>query len=173
VVDLAVAVFAAYGVAHLRAATSTARAQVLAGTTFAGLAVLAVVGPLLPGVHKFAVGGAERILAVGIPLAAAGLAAGSTLLIPRFRRVGVCLCCLVVVADGALSFGAFFEWRHRPLPRRRAKPLCAGSTATVGFARLEPNRDQPVSFRRPPEPGDDPLFSTGDRPEGHLFGERV
>ena len=116
VVDLAVAVFAAYGVAHLRSATSAARAQVLAWTTFAALALMAVVVPFVPGVHKFAVGGIEHVFAVGVPLMAAGLAAASTLLIPRCRRLGLFLCCLLVVADGALSFGAFFEWRHSPSP---------------------------------------------------------
>jgi hypothetical protein len=117
VVDLAIAIFAAYGVAHLRAAHRDRTQAVKRSWALAvALAAAGLLLPILPAVRHFAVSGREQILAVGLPIAAATLAASFTHLFRRFDRLAVGLCCLLVAADGALSFGAFFEWRHSPSP---------------------------------------------------------
>jgi Bacterial membrane protein YfhO len=118
VLDLVLAIFAAYGVAHLRATTYRRR---LAGARRAWIAVMGLVGlglvvPVLPGVREFVTAGTPRLFAVLIPLAAATAAACCVALFGRFPRAAVVACCIVVAADGALSFGAFFEWRHSPTP---------------------------------------------------------
>jgi Bacterial membrane protein YfhO len=118
VVDLALAIFAAYGVAHLRSTTRLGQriAARRAWITVATAVVLGLVVPALPGVRHFVVGGTPHLLAVVIPLTAAAAAAGCIVLFSRSARAALAVCCLVVAADGALSFGAFFEWRHSPTP---------------------------------------------------------
>lgn len=122
VVDLAIALFAAYGVAHLRtAAGESLRAGVRrAWRTVAALAAVAVVVPLVPAVSRYTVGGTERLLAIGIPLVCAALGACCVSLFGRSKRVALALCCVVVALDGFVSFGAYFEWRRSPSPQAAA-----------------------------------------------------
>ena len=118
VIDLTLAIFAAYGVAHLRSATTsdhrtaTRRAWITVGS----IAAIGLVVPLLPPVHRFVVGGTPHLLAIAIPVTFGSAAACFVALFSRFRRAAMVACCLLVAADGALSFGAFFEWRHSPTP---------------------------------------------------------
>jgi Bacterial membrane protein YfhO len=77
---------------------------------------LGLVVPALPGVRHFVAPGTPHLFAVLIPAAAATAAAACIGLFGRFPRAAVVACCIVVAADGALSFGAFFEWRHSPTP---------------------------------------------------------
>ena len=143
IVDLAIAIFAAFGVAHLRSARSPLRAQSRAWWTVALLALVGIVVPSLPPVHKFVVGAHEHVLAIALPLAAAAAAASMTFLLPRFPRLGVCLCCLLVAADGTFTFGAFFEWRHSPSPqaaRRLYSPRLNPSWGAPPVGRDEINR---------------------------------
>jgi hypothetical protein len=122
VVDLVVALFAAYGVAHLRsaAAAELRAAARRAWTTVGALALVAVAVPLVPAVSRYAVGGRERLLAIGIPLACAALGGLGVSLFRRSGGVALALCCAVVALDGFVSFGAFFEWRHGPSPAAAA-----------------------------------------------------
>jgi hypothetical protein len=118
VIDLAIAIFAAYGVAHLRSthARERQRAVKRSWIVAGALVAIGVLIPLVPAVGQFAVSGREHLLAVGIPIAAATLAASTVLLFGRFERLALVLCCFLVAADGALSFGLFFEWRQSPSP---------------------------------------------------------
>jgi hypothetical protein len=116
VIDLVVAVLAAYGVAHLRKSHgATLRAACKRGwIAAAGLAVTGVVLPFLPPVARFAATGSTRVLSIAIPLSAAALAATACLLFRRNARLAVGVCCALVALDGLLSFGAFFDWRESP-----------------------------------------------------------
>jgi hypothetical protein len=144
VIDLTVAIFAAYGMAHLRSAVAKdlLRARAFAWAAFAAMAIIAVVVPLLPGVRHLVIGGDQRLLAIVIPLAAAALAATCTFLIGRFDRVALGLCCLVVALDGALSFGVFFEWRHSPSPASVRKLYSANQPTPWGSL---PTRSDQIS----------------------------
>jgi hypothetical protein len=130
VIDLAVAVFGAYGVAHLRAASggenrrAVRRAFLAAGS----LLLVGVVVPFLPVVARYRTDVASKaVLAVAIPLTGAALAAVTCLLFRRHPRVAIVACCALVAADGLASFGAFFEWRASPT---EAQARAAYSPAT-------------------------------------------
>jgi hypothetical protein len=116
VVDLVVALMAAYGVAHLRESggAELRAASRRAWAAAAGLGLIGIVVPLLPPVARFAAGGSTRFLSIAIPLSAAAVAAAACLLFRTSPRAAVLVCCLVVALDGLLSFGAFFEWRTSP-----------------------------------------------------------
>jgi hypothetical protein len=78
------------------------------------------------------VGGRERLLAVGIPLACAALGALSVWLFGRSKRIALTLCCAIVALDGLVSFGAFFEWRHSPSPGEAASLYSAAAPPAWG-----------------------------------------
>jgi hypothetical protein len=118
IVDLAVAVFAGYGVAHIRAAAAAEKRRAVrrAWLTVGALVVLGLVVPFLPVVSRYRASGATAILSVAVPLTAAVLAAAACVVLTRRRRLGSALCCVLVALDGLLSFGAFYEWRTSPSP---------------------------------------------------------
>jgi hypothetical protein len=140
VVDLAVALFAAYGVTHLRAAAGeTLRAAVR--RTWATVALLVAIGvlvPLIPAVSQYAVGGTERLLAIGVPLLFAAVGASCVWLFGRSRRAALALCCAVVALDGLASFGAYFEWRRSPSPETAASLYSAAVPADWGAVTPRP-----------------------------------
>jgi hypothetical protein len=116
VVDLAVAILAAYGVAELRRVGSAARRAACrrAAATAAVLVGLGAVVPLLPPVARHVPGDFSAVLAVGIPLLAALAAAATCFLFGRSVRIATAICILLVPLDGFLSFDGFFGWRHSP-----------------------------------------------------------
>jgi hypothetical protein len=118
VVDLVVAVFAAYGVAALRQSRST-RAPVLrpSAAVVAAVAGLAVLLPRLGPVKAHLPPGGVRLAAIGFPLVAAGLGLACALALSRHWRGAVVLTVVVLVADAA-SFGLFSDWRNASLPAR-------------------------------------------------------
>jgi hypothetical protein len=116
--DLTFALLAGYGVAHLRAATrdENRRAVRRAWVTLGALVALGVTLPFLPVVDRYRAPGLTAVLSVVFPLGAAILAALACMLFARRRRLAGAVCCLLVAADGLVSFGAFYEWRTSPSP---------------------------------------------------------
>lgn len=112
VLDLAVAVCAAYGVAALRSRVDRAvrRAALAAGA----LVAISLLVPLLPRVAKYAVSGAPRLYAVLPPICAAAAAVGCVALFRTRPALAVAACALVVVADGLVSFGIGSELASSP-----------------------------------------------------------
>jgi len=113
VVDLVVALFAAYGVAALRSASSeirraAARRGVVAAALIAGGAVVL---PQLPGVDRLVAPGAPGVLAAAIPATAAVLAAGCCLAAGRRPGTAMAAALVLVIVDPIASFGGFFQWR--------------------------------------------------------------
>jgi hypothetical protein len=129
ILDLTVAVLAGYGVAHLRSAAPAERRRAVrrAWIGAGALVLLGIVIPFLPVVSRYRAPGTTALLAVLFPLLGAVLAACACLLFARHRRVAAIACCIVVAADGLLSFGAFFEWRTSLSP---AEVKAAYSTTT-------------------------------------------
>ena len=106
VLDLALAVGAAFGVAALRSHTERAAASRRAVGAAVLVAVAGFVLPLLPSVGKYAVSGGARVHALAPPICAALAAAGCALLFRRHAGLAVLLCGVLVVADGLVSFGS-------------------------------------------------------------------
>jgi Bacterial membrane protein YfhO len=113
VVDLAVAILAAYGVAELRAGARRAASRRAAVTALA-LVGLGVVCPLLPPVARHVPSGFSAVLAVAIPLLAALVAAATCFLFGRSVRIATAICIVLVPLDAFVSFDGFFGWRHSP-----------------------------------------------------------
>jgi Bacterial membrane protein YfhO len=113
VVDLAVALLAAYGVAELRAGARRGACR-RAAVAAAALVGLGVVVPLLPPVARHVPSDFSAVLAVSLPLLAALAAAGTCFLFGRSVRIATAICILLVPLDGFVSFGGFFGWRHSP-----------------------------------------------------------
>ena len=116
VVDLAVAILAAYGVAELRAAGGGVRRAACrrAAVTAAVLVGTGIVVPLLPPVARHVPNGFAAVLAVAIPLVAALAAVATCFLFGRNMRIATAICILLVPLDGFVSFDGFFGWRHSP-----------------------------------------------------------
>jgi hypothetical protein len=113
VVDLAVAILAAYGVAELRAGARRAAGR-RAAAAAAVLVGAGVVLPLLPPVARHVPSDRSAVLAVALPLLAALAAAATCFLFGRSVRVATAICILLVPLDGFVSFDGFFGWRHSP-----------------------------------------------------------
>ncbi|HEX6701918.1 MAG TPA: YfhO family protein [Gaiellaceae bacterium] len=116
VADLAVAVLAGYGVAHLRTAGPSARRAACrrAVAVTAALAAAGALVPLVPPVAHHVAPGFGTVAAVAVPLLAAVAAAGACLAFGRSVRVATALCLVLVPLDGFFSFGGFFGWRDSP-----------------------------------------------------------
>lgn len=138
--DLAVALLAAYGVAHLRAGGARERrsASRLAWAAAVALVVAGIVVPFLPPVSEFVSERRAGVLAVAIPLGAALAAAAATTLFARAGRLAVAACCTLVALDGALAFGAFYEWTRAP--GRSAASRAFSTTAPPPWGAL-PSRE--------------------------------
>jgi hypothetical protein len=128
IVDLVVALLAAYGVAALRdRRDGVRRAACLRGCALAGAVVLAaLVLPRLGPIADRAAPGYTGILAIALPTAAAVLAGGCCLLARRRPGPAVVAVLLLVCVDPVLSFGGFFEWRS-PMPFATARRLYSPS----------------------------------------------
>jgi len=112
VLDLAVAVCAAFGVAALRARADRAvrRAAVAAGVLIAASLVV----PLMPSVAKYAVSGTPRLHAVAPPICAAIVAVACAALFRTRPALAAAACAILVVADGLVSFGVGSELSSSP-----------------------------------------------------------
>jgi Bacterial membrane protein YfhO len=146
VIDLVVALFAAYGVAHLRtAAAGELRAAVRRAWKAVGaLALVGVAVPLLPAVNRYAVGGREHVLAIGIPVGCAAIGGLCVSLFGRSKQAALALCCAVVALDGFVSFGAYFEWRRSPTPQEAASMYSV--TVPPAWGTLPETRDGLTRF---------------------------
>jgi hypothetical protein len=116
VIDLVVALLAAYGVALMRSGAPAARraACIRACVAAGALVVAAVVLPQLPGVADHVADGRAGTLAVVVPALAAVTAAGCCVLAIRRAGIAAVAICSVALLDPILSFGGFFDWRHPP-----------------------------------------------------------
>src|SRR5581483_10184070 len=119
VVDLAVAVFAAYGVRRLRRGGAAERrwATVAAAGAAGVVALAAVAVPRLSAVARNLPAGGVRPAAVGLPLAAAVAGALGAVALGRRWRGWPTVVVAVLVLD-ACSFGFFYEWRDGTGPAR-------------------------------------------------------
>jgi Bacterial membrane protein YfhO len=114
VLDLALAVGAAFGVAALRSHTERAAASRRAIGAAVLVTVAGLVLPLLPSVGKYAVSGGARVHALAPPICAALAAAGCAILFRRQPRLAVILCGVLVIADGLISFGIGSDLARSP-----------------------------------------------------------
>ncbi len=114
VLDLALAVGAAFGVAALRSQTERAAASRRAMVAAVLVTVAGFVLPLLPSVGKYAVSGGARVHALAPPICAALAAAGCAMLFRRRPRLAVLLCGVLAIADGLVSFGIGSEVGRSP-----------------------------------------------------------
>jgi hypothetical protein len=112
VVDLAVAVGAAYGVSALRKhADLGVRRSVLA---VGAIGAVGLIVPLLPNVAQYTTSGWARVYALVVPLAAGGAAVACVWLYRSRPRAGVVACSVLVVVDGLASFGLGSELPNSP-----------------------------------------------------------
>jgi hypothetical protein len=114
VLDLAVAVGAAYGVAALRSTETRAAAVRLAVAASVLVAVAAVVLPLVPGVARYAVEGGSQVSMLAPPVVAALAAVACALLFARHATTAALLCGALVVADGLVTYGIRSELADSP-----------------------------------------------------------
>lgn len=130
VVDLTVALLAAYGVAQLRHLDAAVRRAALrrAVAVGVGFALAAVLLPLIPAIADLSVRGWDRVLALGVPLAFALLGVVGAVIVVRRQLIGVGVLAVLVVLDGLLAFGAFSDWRLAPSP----------AEARVAYSEREP-----------------------------------
>jgi hypothetical protein len=128
IVDLVVALLAAYGVAALRdRSDGVRRAAGLRGCALAGAVVLAaLVLPRLGPIADRAAPGYTGTLAVALPTVAAVVAGGCCLLARRRPGAAVVVVLLLLCVDPVLSFAGFFEWRS-PTPFAKAQRLYSPS----------------------------------------------
>jgi hypothetical protein len=141
VVDLVIALLAAYGVAHLRNLDPAIRRSGLrrAYAGVAAFAAAALVLPVLPSIARFTVVGWDKLLALGVPLLFASLALVGAFLLGRRQAIGAGALALLVVVDGLLGFGAFSDWRLAPSP----------AEARAAYSEPRPPFWGPVSETRP------------------------
>ena len=112
VLDLAVAVGAAYGIAELR--IRPGRAVRRAALVVAAIGAIGLVVPLLPNVAQYTASGWFRLYAFLVPVGAGLAAVACVWLFPRRRGFAVVACSVLVVADGLASFGLGSELRSSP-----------------------------------------------------------
>lgn len=157
--DLAVALFAGWGVVALRSDAIARRraAWLRAGAAAAAVAIAALVVPRLGFVRPFLPPEGYVVHAVAIPAAAALLAA-TLAIFARHRIVAGALCALVA-ADLLLSFGIWYEWRGGPLT-----PDVVNANDAVARAEWGRLEDSPGGIDRYLFLGSVPLMLQGEFP---------
>ena len=144
IVDLVVALLAAYGVTHLRNLDPDVRRSALrrAWAALGAFAVAALVLPVLPPIARFTVDGWDKVLALAVPLLFASLGVLGGFLLTRRQALGVGVLALLLAVDGVLGFGAFSDWRLAPSP----------AEARAAYSERTPPFWGPVSDARRPGP---------------------
>ena len=141
IVDLAVAMLAAYGTHVLRtAASAQQRAAVRwAVTTAAVLGAVAFVLPHIGAVGRFLGDPGDRPVAFGLPLVAALVAACAAVAFQRLPRAAVVAVVAVVAIDLIASYGLFADWRTgSPQLRRFDRDFSGDSAALFGDVAAAP-----------------------------------
>ena len=121
VVDLAVAMLAAYGTVALRAvAWPGRRTAVRCSLTSAAVLVgIALVLPHVDGVGRLLGDGGDRAFAFGLPLGAAVIAAAAAAGLERLPRAATIAMVSVVAVDLVASYGLLADWRTGSPPVQR------------------------------------------------------
>jgi hypothetical protein len=113
VVDLVVAVAAAYGVRRLRRASPAERRRAVAaaGAAGLGLVIAGLTLPHVPQLTKYTPQGL-RPAAILLPLCAGAAGVACAVMLARNVRWATALAVLFVAMDATISFGWFAEWRR-------------------------------------------------------------